>query len=134
MITELVKKWVIKYKLKDTVTRRKIYYEMIDRVKMKLEFNIMYTVLTWENLIGREIQEDETDINKLMIKLLKKTREQRALEDFFRGFLDWWTLWQYSKEYFILVIAHMFRKNWVKTFEDVDRFIYEKIEKKTSIL
>lgn len=123
MITELVKKWVIKYKLKDTVTRRKIYYEMIDRVKMKLEFNIMYTVLTWENLIGREIQEDETDINKLMIKLLKKTREQRALEDFFRGFLDWWTLWQYSKEYFILVIAHMFRKNWVKTFEDVDKFI-----------
>lgn len=133
LIKELVKRWVLKYKLKDNVTRRKVYYELIDRVKMKLEFNIMYTVLTWENIIGRELQEDEADINKLMIKLLRKTRDQRALEDFFRWYMERNVLGQYSKEYFILVLMHMFQKNNVKTKEDVDLFI-EKLLNNEKIL
>lgn len=133
LFKELIKKGTLKYVIKDAVARRKVYYEMIDRVKMKLEFNLMYSVLTGENIIGRPIREDEADINKLMIKLLRKTREQRALEDFLRGYLDWNNLSQYSKEYFILVLHRMFEKNDVKTYADIDNFI-EKLEKKENIL
>lgn len=133
LFKELIKKGTLKYVIKDAVARRKVYYEMIDRVKMKLEFNLMYSVLTGENIIGRPIREDEADINKLMIKLLRKTREQRALEDFFKGYLDWNNLSQYSKEYFILVLHRMFEKNGVKSYADIDKFI-EKLENKENIL
>ena len=133
LFKELIKKGTLKYVIKDAVARRKVYYEMIDRVKMKLEFNLMYSVLTGENIIGRPIREDEADINKLMIKLLRKTREQRALEDFFKGYLDWNNLSQYSKEYFILVLHRMFEKNGVKSYADIDKFIV-KLENKENIL
>lgn len=133
LFKQLIKKWTLKYTIKDAVARRKVYYEMIDRVKMKLEFNLMYSVLTWENIIGRPIREDEADINKLMIKLLKKTREQRALEDFLKGYLDWNNLSQYSKEYFILVLHRMFEKNNIRSYQDIDNFI-TKLENKENIL
>lgn len=123
IIQQLIKKWILVDTFKEQVTRRKVYYEMIDKVKIKLEFNILYSVLSWENVTWQELQEDELDINKLMIKILRKTREQRALEDFFRWLLSYNDLLQFSQEYFILVLRIMYIKNWVKDKKTADEFI-----------
>lgn len=123
ILRQLIDKWILVYQFKENVVRRKVYYEMIDKVKIKLEFNILYSVLTWENVTGKELQEDELDINKLMIKILRKTREQRALEDFFRWRLWFNSLLEFSQEYLILVLRVMFIKNWVKDKKSADEFI-----------
>lgn len=133
IISQLIEKWILVYSFKEQVVRRKVYYEMIDKVKIKLEFNILYSVLTWENVTGKELQEDELDINKLMIKILRKTREQRALEDFFRWKLWYNNLMEFSQEYLILVLRIMYIKNKVTDKKSADRFI-EKLLNNEEIL
>lgn len=133
IISKLIEKWILVYSFKEWVVRRKVYYEMIDKVKIKLEFNILYSVLTWENVTGKELQEDELDINKLMIKILRKTREQRALEDFFRWKLWYNNLMEFSQEYMILVLRVMYIKNRVIDKESADKFI-EKLLNNEEIL
>ncbi len=68
-----------------------------------------------------------------MIKILRKTREQRALEDFFRWKLWYNNLMEFSQEYMILVLRVMYIKNRVIDKESADKFI-EKLLNNEEIL
>jgi len=108
------------FSIHDSAKARKPYYEYIDKIVLKSNFQVIYSCFTGDNILWRRLSLEESDPDKLIASLIKHTKEEMALIDFIRWIIPFEFLVQdVSPPMFAWAIKKFFKKKKIKSFDEL---------------
>jgi len=88
-------------------------------MKIKSNFQVIYTAYTWDNILNRKLKFEESDIDKLITSIIEHSKEEMWVIDFLYWIMPYEYLVQdLSEANFAASIIKNIKKNKVSSSEE----------------
>ena len=120
-LTKSSEKWLLIMEINESLRWRKAYYEYIDKIWIKSNYQVIYSCYTWDNILKRPLTFEESDPDKLITKIMKHSKEEMWLIDFFK----WLIPYEHLREDFNVTnlpwaFLRILEKNKIKSDKDFE--------------